>query len=67
MKTILVALALAILTIVYPRWIEATTGIDPDAGSGLVEVALVVGLVVVAILRAAILVGRRSARRPVGR
>jgi len=40
---------LAILTVLVPDWIEALTGADPDGGDGVVEWAVVVGLVVLAL------------------
>lgn len=33
---------LTILTVTVPQWIEVVTGVDPDAGSGLLEWAAVV-------------------------
>jgi hypothetical protein len=33
--------ALAVLTIAVPDWIEAVFHVEPDGGSGLVEVAIV--------------------------
>ena len=40
--------ALAVLTALWPQWIEELTGLEPDAGSGLVEWAIVVVLAVLA-------------------
>jgi hypothetical protein len=49
-ETVLGALAglLAVVTLVTRDWIELVFRVDPDAGSGTVEWALVVGLVAVA-------------------
>lgn len=46
----LVAAGLFVATIVEPEWIEALTGLEPDEGSGSLEVAItiVTGLVAVA-------------------
>lgn len=44
---------LAVLTLAVHDWIEVVFGIDPDAGSGLVEVAIVVTLFVVTVALAA--------------
>ena len=38
---------LAVLTFAVHDWIEVVFGVDPDAGTGLVEVAIVVILFVV--------------------
>ena len=38
------AAALGVLTVVVPAWIEVLTGLDPDAGSGTLEVLIAVGL-----------------------
>ena len=38
------AAALGVLTVVMPAWIEVLTGLDPDAGSGTLEVLIAVGL-----------------------
>lgn len=40
---------LALLTIIYPRWLELV-GVDPDGGNGAVETALVVVCVIVCVL-----------------
>ena len=37
------AAALGVLTVVVPTWIEVVTGLDPDAGSGALEVLIAVG------------------------
>jgi hypothetical protein len=42
--------ALAALTLLSPAWVERTTGLDPDGGSGSVEVAIVAVLVVLAVV-----------------
>ena len=42
-----VAGILAVLTLAVHDWIEAVFGMDPDGGSGLVEAAIVVTLLVV--------------------
>jgi hypothetical protein len=34
--------AIGVLTIAWPDWIEELFGVDPDAGSGAVEAAIVV-------------------------
>ena len=46
--------ALLALTLAFPAWLEAATGLEPDAGSGalelLVAAALLVGATVSALL-----------------
>jgi 23S rRNA G2445 N2-methylase RlmL len=42
------AAALGVLTVIVPAWIEVLTGLDPDAGSGTLEVLIAVGLFAVA-------------------
>jgi hypothetical protein len=39
-----VCAALAMLTMVWPDWIEAVFGVDPDAHSGAVEWSIVLSL-----------------------
>ncbi|NEA30677.1 DUF202 domain-containing protein [Streptomyces sp. SID13031] len=48
------AAALAILTLITREWIELLTGWDPDHGSGSLEWSLAVGLVVIALILAAL-------------
>ncbi len=60
MKILMLAVLLAVLTMVFPRWLELTTGLDPDAGSGAVEVLIVFGCLLVAVARGWLLWRRRS-------
>jgi hypothetical protein len=56
-----VAAALGALTLVFPEWIEALTGWEPDAGSGAAE-WIIAGIFLAATLVSAIL-ARRDYRR----
>jgi hypothetical protein len=49
------------LTLVYPEWIEALTGLEPDAGSGALEFAIAGVLLLVALASA--LLARRDYHR----
>jgi uncharacterized membrane protein len=40
----------AILTLLIPDWVEVFFGIEPDEGSGTLEIAITVGLLVLAVL-----------------
>lgn len=53
--------ALFALTLVVPEWIEVTTGLDPDGGSGALEFAIAGALLLVAVGSA--LLARRDHRR----
>jgi len=53
--------ALAVITTIWPRWIEALFGVDPDGGDGSVEWWLVALLALVAVGSA--LLARRDYRR----
>src|SRR5690349_16691908 len=44
------ALVLALVTLVWSDWIEVVFRVDPDAGNGSLEKAIVAGLVVAAIV-----------------
>jgi hypothetical protein len=43
------ALAAAVVTIAWPDWIEEVFHVDPDGGSGTLEVSVVVALALVSI------------------
>jgi hypothetical protein len=49
----IVAASLAVLTLVWPDWIEGLTGFDPDAHNGSVEWLVVGGLLMVTVVSAA--------------
>ena len=44
---------LAVLTLAVHDWIEVVFGVDPDGGSGLVEIAIVVTLLAISAALAA--------------
>jgi hypothetical protein len=44
-----VSALLCLLTLAYPEWIEASTGLEPDAGSGEAEWIVAVAFLVVAV------------------
>lgn len=48
--TAIAGTALLLLTLVEPQWIERIFGVDPDAGSGALELAISVGLLLVAVI-----------------
>jgi uncharacterized membrane protein len=53
----LISAALCVLTLVFPKWIEALTGLEPDAGSGALE-WIVAGVLFVATVVSAVLARR---------
>lgn len=56
-----VGVALFVLTLAFPEWIEVLTGLEPDAGSGSLELALAGAFLLLAILSG--LLARRDRRR----
>jgi hypothetical protein len=56
-----VSAILFILTLVFPEWIEVITGLEPDAGSGALEL-VVAGAFLVGAMVSAVL-ARRDQRR----
>jgi uncharacterized membrane protein len=56
-----VSAALSLLTLVFPEWIEALTGLEPDAGSGALE-WIIAGVFLTATVVSTIL-ARRDFRR----
>jgi ABC-type thiamin/hydroxymethylpyrimidine transport system permease subunit len=56
-----ISIALGVLTLVFPEWIEELTGLEPDAGSGALE-WIVAGIFLVGAVVAAVL-ARRDYRR----
>jgi hypothetical protein len=63
LETMLAAVsgALAVLTLVFPEWIEASTGLEPDAGSGALE--LLISATMLAVACGTALLARRDRRR----
>jgi hypothetical protein len=56
-----ISAALCLLSLVYPEWIEAFTGLEPDAGSGEAEWLVAVAFLAVAVVSG--LLARRDHRR----
>jgi hypothetical protein len=52
---------LAVLTLVWPDWIEGIFGVDPDGGSGALEWAIVAALMSTALV--ATMLARADLRR----
>jgi hypothetical protein len=57
----IVGAALALLTLVWPEWIEEIFGVEPDGGDGSLEWILAVGFLVVGLGLG--LLARRDQRR----
>nr|WP_315267371.1 hypothetical protein [Microbacterium lemovicicum] len=59
-------LAVAVVTVIEPEWIEVVFGIDPDRGSGALEWVIVLALGVLAVVAAGL--GARTVirRRRIG-
>jgi hypothetical protein len=55
------SVALFVLTLAFPEWIEALTGLEPDAGSGSLELAIAGAFLLLAITSG--LLARRDHRR----
>jgi hypothetical protein len=56
-----ISAALCLLSLVYPEWIEALTGLEPDAGSGEAEWVVAVAFLALAVVSG--LLARRDHRR----
>jgi hypothetical protein len=56
-----ISAALCVLTFAFPEWIEESTGLEPDAGSGALE-WIIAGVFLAAALVSAVL-ARRDYRR----
>jgi hypothetical protein len=54
-------LVLFVLTTISPEWVEEVTGLEPDAGSGLLEWGLTIAFGIAALATA--LLARRHLRR----
>ena len=61
-----IAVTLAIMTLVWREWIEIIFGVDPDQGSGSLEVVITLVAAAVALLVALVARSewRRAARQP---
>jgi hypothetical protein len=57
---------LFVLTLIYPRWIEALTGLEPDSGSGAAEFLVAGAFLLMAICSSVLAwrTRRRLARQP---
>ncbi len=56
-----ISAGLFVLTLLFPQWVEATTGLEPDAGSGALEFAIAGAFLLAAIVSAVL--ARRDRRR----
>ncbi len=61
----LVSLALCLLTLLNREWIEALSGLEPDAGSGALEWGIVAGFAAAAIACGALAVRDRERLRTI--
>ena len=61
-----ISAALCVLTLVFPEWIEALTGLEPDAGSGELE-WVIAGIFLAAAVVSALLANRDRRRLAAGR
>jgi ABC-type thiamin/hydroxymethylpyrimidine transport system permease subunit len=61
-----ISAALCVLTLVFPEWIEALTGLEPDAGSGELE-WVISGIFLAAAVVSALLANRDRRRLAAGR
>ena len=61
-----ISAALFVLTLIFPEWIEAVTGLEPDAGSGELEL-VIAGIFLAAAVVSALLANRDRRRLAAGR